>query len=63
MLGLRPGAAVATVEVLRKPGSHSGLWPGAAPAHRQWLFREVIRMGNGMDYHAARRVAGLEPME
>ena len=49
MLGLRPGAAVATVEVLRED-------PGAAPARRQWLFRVVVCLGNGMDCHAARRV-------
>ena len=36
-------------------------YQAASPARRQWLFRVVICLVNGMDYHAARRVAGPEP--
>ena len=35
----------------------------ASIARRRWLFRVIFGMSNGLEYHAARRVAGPEPPE
>jgi hypothetical protein len=54
---VRPLSIIATAEERQMIEAYQK----ASPARRRWLFRAIFCMSNGMDYHAARRVAGPEP--